>query len=42
MNKDDYKKFIGKRIRESREQLKLTREQLSELCDIEPSFLSAV
>lgn len=42
MTKKAYKLFVGNRIRDIREQLKLTREQLSELCDIEPSFLAAI
>lgn len=42
MDKEEYKMFIGKRIRETREKLKLTREQLAELCEIEPSFLAAI
>lgn len=42
MDKEEYKMFIGKRIRDTREKLKLTREQLAELCEMEPSFLAAI
>ncbi len=38
MNKEEYKLFVGTRIRDAREKLKLTREELAELCEIEPSF----
>ncbi|NDO45897.1 helix-turn-helix transcriptional regulator [Clostridium sp. MD294] len=42
MDKEEYKLFVGERIREAREKLKLTREQLAELCEMEPSFLAAI
>ncbi|MCI9354275.1 MAG: helix-turn-helix transcriptional regulator [Firmicutes bacterium] len=42
MNKEEYKLFVGTRIRDAREKLKLTREELAELCEIEPSFLAAI
>lgn len=38
----DYNLFVGLRIRELRESMRLSREKFSEKCDISPSFLSDV
>ena len=42
MNKDELNVAIGRRIRQTRENMGYTRENFSELCDISDSFLSDI